>query len=182
LLSGESELTRLDSSIKKNSAFIKKLKLLTADNGKQLLAEAAKLNLSKVGVNKVVPTRTAAAAAAMLPSHSSIGGRLQCGSRSRQLSCSVQAAHMQLFAGNIWHGRWQLTVSPTELCIHHQHTTNQLLCCMHGLSALMQDVIAVLLIDIKTPYCSPCIIAALITLHLARSMSVRLCQRWQRCR
>jgi len=59
LLSGESELTRLDSSIKKNSAFIKKLKLLTADNGKQLLAEAAKLNLSKVGVNKVVPTRTA---------------------------------------------------------------------------------------------------------------------------
>lgn len=38
----------MDSSIKKNSAFIKKLKQLSADNGKQLLTEAAKLNLSKV--------------------------------------------------------------------------------------------------------------------------------------
>jgi hypothetical protein len=38
----------LDSSVKKNGTFIKKLRALGADNGKQLLAEAAKLNLSKV--------------------------------------------------------------------------------------------------------------------------------------
>jgi hypothetical protein len=45
---GESDLGRLDSSIKKNGAFIKKLRSLGADNRRQLLAEAAKLNLSKV--------------------------------------------------------------------------------------------------------------------------------------
>eukprot|EP00879_Flechtneria_rotunda_P030238 GHRR01032845.1.p1 GENE.GHRR01032845.1~~GHRR01032845.1.p1 ORF type:complete len:618 (+),score=302.18 GHRR01032845.1:303-2156(+) len=44
---GEAELSRLDSSIKKNGAFIKKLKQLGEDNRQQLLAEAAKLNLSK---------------------------------------------------------------------------------------------------------------------------------------
>lgn len=44
----ESQLARLDSSVKKNGTFIKKLRQLGADNGKQLLAEAAKLNLSKV--------------------------------------------------------------------------------------------------------------------------------------
>ncbi|WIA32391.1 hypothetical protein OEZ86_003220 [Tetradesmus obliquus] len=44
---GESDLGRLDSSIKKNGAFIKKLRGLGADNRQQLLAEAAKLNLSK---------------------------------------------------------------------------------------------------------------------------------------
>lgn len=48
LFSGEVELSRLDSSIKKNGAFIKKLRQLSADNRQQLLAEAAKLNLSKV--------------------------------------------------------------------------------------------------------------------------------------
>jgi hypothetical protein len=45
---GEGDLGRLDSSIKKNGAFIKKLRALAADNRQQLLAEAAKLNLSKV--------------------------------------------------------------------------------------------------------------------------------------
>jgi hypothetical protein len=45
---GEGDLGRLDSSIKKNGAFIKKLRSLGADNRQQLLAEAAKLNLSKV--------------------------------------------------------------------------------------------------------------------------------------
>lgn len=48
LPAGEAELSRLDSSIKKNGAFIKKLRQLSADNRQQLLAEAAKLNLSKV--------------------------------------------------------------------------------------------------------------------------------------
>lgn len=46
----ESELGRLDSSVKKNGTFIKKLRQLGADNGKQLLTEATKLNLSKVCV------------------------------------------------------------------------------------------------------------------------------------
>lgn len=44
----ESQLGRLDSSVKKNGTFIKKLRQLGSDNGKQLLAEATKLNLSKV--------------------------------------------------------------------------------------------------------------------------------------
>jgi hypothetical protein len=35
--------------VKKNGTFIKKLRALGADNGKQLALEAAKLNLSKVG-------------------------------------------------------------------------------------------------------------------------------------
>jgi hypothetical protein len=37
--------------VKKNSTFIKKLRQLGSDNSKQLAAEAAKLNLSKVGVH-----------------------------------------------------------------------------------------------------------------------------------
>lgn len=44
-----SALGLLDSSVKKNGTFIKKLRQLGSDNGKQLAAEAAKLNLSKVG-------------------------------------------------------------------------------------------------------------------------------------
>lgn len=47
-LPDESALGRLDSSVKKNGTFIKKLRQLGADNRQQLLAEAAKLNLSKV--------------------------------------------------------------------------------------------------------------------------------------
>jgi hypothetical protein len=39
----------LDASVKKNGTFIKKLRQLGADNAKQLAAEAARLNLSKVG-------------------------------------------------------------------------------------------------------------------------------------
>jgi regulator of nonsense transcripts 2 len=44
----EAALSRLDSSIKKNAAFIKRLRQLSADSCKQLLDDIKKLNLSKV--------------------------------------------------------------------------------------------------------------------------------------
>lgn len=53
ILVDDSSLGRLDSSVKKNGTFIKKLRALGCDNRQQLLAEADKLNLSKVGFRVV---------------------------------------------------------------------------------------------------------------------------------
>ncbi|KAF8071278.1 UPF2 [Scenedesmus sp. PABB004] len=63
----EGELGRLDSSIKKNGAFIRKLRGLSADGAAQLLAEAAKLNLSRYVSEAVAALAEAPLKAADVP-------------------------------------------------------------------------------------------------------------------